>query len=190
MATLPPINMRHARLKRVFPSFWRVQHALTYRIYSSITRTLNFLIENWYKFLPVKTLNWNSGRTTVVGVGGRDGFRERGALGHLSLRGPKQVWPVSIWPFIWKAWTYAPLMCSAPSKIYLLLCRLCFCICLKCSTEIKAFLTFIAGITRPEGRRIYLSDSEVIYLYMGLLSFLNPGSSSQKLVCLKNVCLW
>jgi len=28
---------------------------------------------------------------TVVGVGGRDGFRERGALGHLSFRGPKQV---------------------------------------------------------------------------------------------------
>jgi len=39
MATLPPINMRHARLKRVLPSFWSVQRALTYRIYSSITRT-------------------------------------------------------------------------------------------------------------------------------------------------------
>jgi len=76
----------------------------------------------------------------VVGVGDRDGFRERGALVHLSFRGPKRVWP--IWPFVWKAWTYAPLMCSAPSKIYLLLCRLWFYICLKYSTEIKAFLTF------------------------------------------------
>jgi len=93
----------------------------------------------------VKTLNWNSGRTTsgsttVVGVRGRDGFMGRGALGHLSFRGPKQVWP--IWPFVWKAWTYAPLMFSASSKIYLLLCRLWFYIGLKSSTEIKAFLTF------------------------------------------------
>jgi len=30
-----------------------------------------------------------------------DGFRKRGALGHLSLWGPMQVWP--IWPFAWKA---------------------------------------------------------------------------------------
>jgi len=52
----------------------------------------------------------------------RDGFRERGALGHLSFWGPTQVWP--IWPFLWKAWNYVPLMCSAPSKIYLLLCWL------------------------------------------------------------------
>ena len=44
----------------------------------------------------------------------RDGFRERGALGHLSFWGPTQVWP--IWPFVWKAWKYAPLVCSAPSK--------------------------------------------------------------------------
>jgi len=44
----------------------------------------------------------------------RDGFRERGALGHLSFWGPTQVWP--IWPFVWKAWKYAPLVCSAPAK--------------------------------------------------------------------------
>jgi len=44
----------------------------------------------------------------------RDGFRERGALDHLSFWGPAQVWPIS--PFVWKAWTYAPLACSAPSK--------------------------------------------------------------------------
>jgi len=25
---------------------------------------------------------------------------------------------------------------------------------------------------------------------MGSLSFLNPGSASQKLVCLENLCLW
>jgi len=32
-------------------------------------------------------------------------------------------------------------MCNALSKSYLLLCQLWFYICLKCSTEIKAFLT-------------------------------------------------
>jgi len=42
----------------------------------------------------------------------RGGFRECGALDHLSF------WP--IWPFVWKAWKYAPLMCSDLSKIYLL----------------------------------------------------------------------
>ena len=71
---------------------------------------------------------------------GTDGFREHGALGHLSFGGPKQVWP--IWPLVWKAWKYAPLMCSSPSKVYLLLCRIWFYICLTCSTEIKAFPTF------------------------------------------------
>jgi len=30
----------------------------------------------------------------------RDGFRQRGALGRLSVWGPAQVWP--IWPFVWK----------------------------------------------------------------------------------------
>jgi len=70
----------------------------------------------------------------------RDGFRERGALGHLSFWGPTQVWP--IWPFVWKAWKYASLICSASSKFYLLLRRLWFCNCLRSSTEIEAFLTF------------------------------------------------
>jgi len=70
----------------------------------------------------------------------RDGFRERGALGHLSFWGPTQVW--HIWPFVWKAWKFASLMCSASSKIYLLLCRLWFCNCLRSSTEIRAFPTF------------------------------------------------
>ena len=68
----------------------------------------------------------------------RDGFRERWALGHLSFWGLTQVWP--IWPFVWKAWKYAPLMCSVPSKIYLLLCRLWFHNYLRSSTEIKPFL--------------------------------------------------
>ena len=44
----------------------------------------------------------------------RDGFRERGALGHLSFGGPKHMWP--IWPFVWKAWKYAPPMCGAHLK--------------------------------------------------------------------------
>jgi len=48
---------------------------------------------------------------------GRDGFRERGALGHLSFGGPKQVWP--IWPFFWKAWKYAPLMQWRTQKIFM-----------------------------------------------------------------------
>jgi len=47
-------------------------------------------------------------RATVLN---RDGFKERGTIGHLSFGGPKQVSP--IWPFVWKAWKYAPLMCSA-----------------------------------------------------------------------------
>jgi len=70
----------------------------------------------------------------------RDGFRERGALGHLSFWGPTQVWP--IWPFVWKAWNYAPLVCSALWKS-LLWCRLWFHNCLRSSTEIKAFPTFV-----------------------------------------------
>jgi len=77
--------------------------------------------------------------TTVHG----DGFRERGALGHLSFWGPTQVWP--IWPFVWKVWNYAPLFRSDPSKIYLLWCRLWFYVCLRSSTEIKAFPTFFSG---------------------------------------------
>jgi len=70
----------------------------------------------------------------------KDGFRYRWALGHHSLWGPTQVW--LIWPFVWKAWKYAPLMCSAPSKIHLLWYRLWFYNCLRSSTEIKAFPTF------------------------------------------------
>jgi len=47
-----------------------------------------------------------------------------------------------IWPLVWKAWRYAPLMCSSPKKFYLLLCRLWFCNCVRSSTEIKAFPIF------------------------------------------------
>jgi len=77
----------------------------------------------------------HSNKGTVI----RDGFGKRWALGHLSFGCPKQVWP--IWPFVWKAWKYASLMRSAPQKS-LLLCRLWCYICLRCSTEIKAFPTF------------------------------------------------
>ena len=38
------------------------------------------------------------------------------SLGHLSFGGPKQVWP--IWPFVWKAWKYAPLMCAPQTSIF------------------------------------------------------------------------
>jgi len=62
-------------------------------------------------------------------------FKVRGALGQLRFWGPTQVWP--IWPFVWKAWKYAPFMCSAPSKVYLFLCRLWFYNCVRSSTEIK-----------------------------------------------------
>jgi len=67
----------------------------------------------------------------VRGIWGvcRDGFRQRGALGHLSFWSPAQVWP--IWPFVWKAWMCAPRMCGASSKIYLLLCRIWFYECLR-----------------------------------------------------------
>jgi len=73
----------------------------------------------------------------------RDGFRARGTLGHLSFWGPMKVWP--IWPFAWKTWKFALLMCSAPSKIYLLWFRLWFCVFLRSSTEIEAFPTFFSG---------------------------------------------
>jgi len=56
----------------------------------------------------------------------RDGFRERGDLRQLSFWGLTQVWPIC--PFAWKEWRHAPLMCSASSKIYILWCRLWFCI--------------------------------------------------------------
>jgi len=62
-------------------------------------------------------------------VATRDGFRQRGALGHHRFWGPAQVWP--IWPFVWKAWKCAPRMCIAPSKNDLLLCRLWFYDCLR-----------------------------------------------------------
>ena len=45
---------------------------------------------------------------------GRDGFRERGVLGHLSFGGPKHMWPIG--PFVWKAWKYDPRMCSAQAR--------------------------------------------------------------------------
>jgi len=77
---------------------------------------------------------------------GRDGFRERGALGHLSFGGPKPMW--LIWPFVWKAWKYAPFMSSAPSEIYFLLCRLWFYICLRSGvSKIQP-----AGQNRPVAR--------------------------------------
>jgi len=44
----------------------------------------------------------------------RDGFRKRGALGHCNFWGPTQVQP--IWSLVSKAWKYALLMCSTPSK--------------------------------------------------------------------------
>jgi len=40
----------------------------------------------------------------------RGGIRERGALGHPSVWGPTQVWPIQ--PFVWKVWKYPLLMCS------------------------------------------------------------------------------
>jgi len=67
----------------------------------------------------------------------RDGFRERGAVGHLCFSGPTQVWP--IWLIVLKAWNYVPVMCNATSKFYRLWCRHWFYDCLRSSTEIKAF---------------------------------------------------
>jgi len=60
---------------------------------------------------------------------GRDGFRQRGALGHLSFWGPMQVWAIG--PFVWKAGKCAPRMCSAPSKTHILWCRLWLYDCLR-----------------------------------------------------------
>ena len=66
----------------------------------------------------------------------RDGFRERGDLDHLSFWDPTEVW--RFWPFVWKVWKFGPFMCGAPSKIYLLWCRLWFYDCL--SVVPKLFL--------------------------------------------------
>jgi len=65
----------------------------------------------------------------------RDGFRERGALGRRSFWGPTQVWP--IWSFVWKAWKYAPLICSALSKIYLFWFQLWFYDCLRSQRKLE-----------------------------------------------------
>jgi len=72
----------------------------------------------------------------------RDGFRERGAVGHLSFWGPTQVWP--IWSLVLKAWKYLPLTCNSLSKFYFLWCRLWLYDCLRSSTEIKAFPAFFS----------------------------------------------
>jgi len=59
---------------------------------------------------------------------GRDGFRERGALGHFSFWGSTQMWP--IWSLVFKAWKYVPLTCNAPWNFCLLWCGLWFYDCL------------------------------------------------------------
>jgi len=82
-----------------------------------LSATLN-QSEPWGSFSATERCYWKV--TPAV----RDGFQDRGILGQLSFWGLTQVW--RIWLFVWKSWKYAPLMCSAPSKIYLLLCRLWF----------------------------------------------------------------
>jgi len=68
----------------------------------------------------------------------RAGFREHEALGHLSFWGPKHMW--HIWPFVWKAWKSAPLMCSAPSEIYVCCADFGSTFALvRCSAEIEVF---------------------------------------------------
>jgi len=109
-----------------------------------LSSALTLAMITWKKFLI-----WNSFLNASVGhwkrCGGShvarytDGFRERRALGHLSFWVPTQVWPM--WPFVWKAWKYAPHMCGPPSKIYFLLCRIWIYNCVRSSTEIKAFPT-------------------------------------------------
>jgi len=63
---------------------------------------------------------------------------------------PTQVWPIC--PFVWKSWKHARLICSSPSKIYILWCRLWFYDCLSFSTEIKDFPTFCS---RTHGNAIF-----------------------------------
>jgi len=78
----------------------------------------------------------------------RDGFRKRGALGHLSFWGPTQVWP--IWPFVQKAWKYARL-CVVPLQKYIF--WLWFYDGLRSSTDInKPFPTFLS---RTNGSAIF-----------------------------------
>jgi len=50
---------------------------------------------------------------TILGT--TDGFRERGALGHLNFSDPTQVRPIL--QFIWKSIKVSPLVGSAPKKI-------------------------------------------------------------------------
>jgi len=50
----------------------------------------------------------------------RDGFRERGPKPSQFL-GPN-AGVTFVWPLVWKARKYAPLMRNCPSKIYLLWC--------------------------------------------------------------------
>ena len=68
----------------------------------------------------------------------RDEFRERGTLGHLSFRAPSRC---DLFGCLSEKRESMPLLCVAPPQKSLLLCQLWFYICLRYSTEIKAFPT-------------------------------------------------
>jgi len=72
----------------------------------------------------------------------RDGFRERGALGHLRFWGPHAS--VTYLVACLKNVKVCPSYVYYPSKLFLLWCRIWFHDCLKFSTESKAFATFLS----------------------------------------------
>jgi len=119
-----------------------------------------------------------------VGHRFRDGFRERGALGHLSFWGPMLVWP--IWSLVLKTWKYAPLPCITLSKFYLLWCRHWFHDCLKSSTEIelllhssqqqmsmRIFLEFVVFSCKYRSSLLWISVISSLYagLFFGYINF-------------------
>jgi len=76
---------------------------------------------------------------TVTPQAGTD-LGSAGPLGHLSFWAPRKC---GLFSRLCEKRESIPLLCVVPLKIYLLWCRLWFHNCLRSSTEIKTFPTFV-----------------------------------------------
>jgi len=65
---------------------------------SAFPFTTNGALTRMWKCCQVQPSQKERAMGAVRGNAVRGGFRERGALGHLSFGGPAQVWP--LWPFV------------------------------------------------------------------------------------------
>ena len=82
------------------------------RIFSWLHGAWTILFQCYSRLTVYEAIHMRTIRIRRLGgrpcAGSRDKFRERGALGCLSFCSPTKVW--SIWPFVWKAWKYAPVV--------------------------------------------------------------------------------